>query len=86
MYFIRRKILCTTKPLSISFYKINGCIKDYKGSKYLILIPSDEKGEGLLTKYNKMFDTFKSFLKEKEIIQMIARIHTCISKSVPMIT
>ena len=64
MYLIRRKILCTTKRLFISFYK-NGCIKDYIGSKYLILISADGEGKGLLTKYNKCLIQLSLLLRKK---------------------
>ena len=53
MYLIRYKLPCTTKPLCIAFYKISRCIRGYEGSKYLILIPSNENDKGLLTKYIK---------------------------------
>ena len=33
MYLNSYKIPCTTKRLSISVYKINGCIKNYEGSE-----------------------------------------------------
>lgn len=64
MYFIRYKLPCANKHLSIVFYEINGCVKDYEGSKYLILILANEKDKGLLTKYKKIFDTLKYLIKK----------------------
>ena len=34
----------------INFHKTNGYIKDYDGSTYLKLIPSNEKGKNLIKK------------------------------------
>lgn len=64
MYFIRYKLPCANKHLSIVFYEINGCVKDYEGSKYLILILANEKDKGLLTKYKNIFDTLKYLIKK----------------------
>lgn len=43
----------------------NGCIKDYIGSKYLILISADGEGKGLLTKYNKCLIQLSLLLRKK---------------------
>ena len=45
IYYLRYKILYSAKPFSLSiiFHKISEYIKDYDGSKYLTLIPANEK-------------------------------------------
>ena len=73
MYLIRYKLLCTTKPLSVVFHEINRCIKDYEESKYLILIPANEKDKGLSTKHLKKYLIQLSTLFKRKIIQMIMR-------------
>ena len=39
------KTPCTAKALSIAFYKINLCIKDYRESQCPTQIPANEKDE-----------------------------------------
>ena len=43
LYHLRCNVPYNTKPMDIIFDKINWSIKDYYWSKYLILIPSNEK-------------------------------------------
>ena len=86
MYLIRYKLLCTTKPLSIVFHEINRCIKDYEESKYLILIPANEKDKGLLTKHLKKYLIQLSTLFKRKIIQMIMRKNNWKSKLISVMT
>lgn len=43
MNYLKHKILNYTKPLPITFHKINGHVKDYDGNKHLTFIPANEK-------------------------------------------
>lgn len=50
LHYLRYKVLHSTQPFYIIFHKTNGYIKDYDESKYLKLIPSNEKGKNLIKK------------------------------------
>ena len=56
MYYLICKITYSAKFLYIDFCKINEFIKDYDGSKYLTLIPVNEREKSLLIKYKEIFD------------------------------
>ena len=57
--FICYKFAYTIKPLFIIFHKINWYIKVCDESNYLTLIPPNEKYDGVLKKYSKMYDKIK---------------------------
>lgn len=51
--------------MKIAFHKINWYIEDYDGSKYLTLIPVDQKDIDALEEYREILDKTKIPLKNK---------------------
>ena len=51
--------------MKIAFHKINWYIEDYDGSKYLTLIPVDQKDIDALEEYKEILDKTKIPLKNK---------------------
>ena len=51
------KLLIDAKPLHITFGKVNGFIRDYDGTKYLVLFN--------LEKYDAIYDRGRSYRVEK---------------------
>lgn len=52
--YLRYKISYGTNSLFVTFHEMNGCIKDYGGSKYLILISAMGKYIDIFKKYKGM--------------------------------
>lgn len=71
--------------MNIAFYKINWYIEDYDGSKYLTLIPVDQKDTDALEEYKEILDKTKFPLKLKNKNSMIMVINTWTLKLILMI-
>ena len=62
IYDILYKTLLGGKPLRIMFEKVNGFIRDYDGTKYLVLFDSE--------KYDAIYDRIRYLKTSKAILHM----------------
>ena len=63
VYNISYKSLIDSKPLSIRFNKIDGFIRVYDGTRYLVLIGSE--------KYDSIYDRIRYLINVKSVITYI---------------
>ena len=57
--------LNSVNPLYLIIDKVDGCIEEKNGNKYLILDSSDKNKE-VLIKYTELWDVIKNLVKKKK--------------------
>ena len=60
--------LNSVNPLYLIIDKVDGCIEEKNGNKYLILDSSDKNKE-VLIKYTELWDVIKNLVKKKKVKQ-----------------
>ena len=71
--------LNSVNPLYLIIDKVDGCIEEKNGNKYLILDSSDKNKE-VLIKYTELWDVIKNLVKKKKKLnrpsQMVCKVMT----------
>ena len=57
--------LNSVNPLYLIIDKVDGCVEEKNGNKYLILDSSDKNNE-VLIKYTELWDVIKNLVKKKK--------------------
>ena len=60
--------LNSVNPLYLIIDKVDGCIEEKNGNKYLILDSSDKNKE-VLIKYTELWDVIKNLVKKKKKVK-----------------
>ena len=63
IFEVSHKTLTEVKPLRIMFDKVDGFIRDYDGTKYLVLFGRE--------KYNAIYDRIRSLIGSKAILHIL---------------
>ena len=65
------KKINSKNPFYLIIDKVNGCIEEKNGNKYLTLVFTDKNKE-VLIKYTELLDKVKNLIKKKMVVKQLS--------------